>query len=108
MVCPVPQVSPELLVDQESLADQEDQGCQETKAKRVGMGSQDRLESKESQVIFSGIINFTIYSKMETIWSMLLEYYFSILSFVQFDFISIPGLPGYGGPGPAGLPGLPG
>lgn len=51
MVGPVAQVSLELLEDQESLADQEDQGCQETRVRQVGMGSQDLLESKESQVI---------------------------------------------------------
>ena len=49
-VGPVPQVSLELPVDQESLADQEDQGCQERRVRQVGTGSQDRLESKESQV----------------------------------------------------------
>lgn len=46
---PVPQVSLELPVDQESLADQERQGCQETRVRQVGMGSQVQLESKESQ-----------------------------------------------------------
>lgn len=50
MVGPVPQVSLGLPVDQESLADQDHQGCQETRVRRVGTGSQDRLESKESQV----------------------------------------------------------
>lgn len=48
-VGPVPQVSLELPVDQESLADQEDQGRQETRVRQVGTGSQDQLESKETQ-----------------------------------------------------------
>lgn len=47
---PAPQVSLELPVDQESLADQELQGCQEKRVRQVGTGSQDQLESKESQV----------------------------------------------------------
>ncbi len=50
MACLVPQVSLELLADQESPADQEHQGCQERRVRQVGTGSQDRLESKESQV----------------------------------------------------------
>lgn len=66
MVDPVLQVSVELLVDQESLADQEDQGSQETKVSQVGMGSQDRLESKETQVILFRIINYVEYAKLET------------------------------------------
>lgn len=49
-VDPVPQVSLELPVDQESPADQEDQGCLERRVREVGTVSQDRLESKESQV----------------------------------------------------------
>lgn len=49
-VGPVGQVSLELPVDQGNLADQEDQGCQETRVRQVGTGSQDRLESKETQV----------------------------------------------------------
>lgn len=46
---PVPQVSLEPQEDQESLADQVHQGCRERKVRPVGMGSLDRLESKESQ-----------------------------------------------------------
>lgn len=46
---PVAQVSLELPVGQESPVDQEDQGCLERRVRQVGMGSQDRLESKESQ-----------------------------------------------------------
>lgn len=46
----VPQVSAELLVDQESLADQEHQACQGRRVRRVGTESQARLESKESLV----------------------------------------------------------
>lgn len=49
-VGPVRQVSLELLVDQESLADREHQACQERRVRQVGTGSQDQLESKESQV----------------------------------------------------------
>lgn len=48
-VGPVLQVLLVHLVDQESLADQEDQGCQEIRVRQVGMGSQGQLESKESQ-----------------------------------------------------------
>lgn len=48
-VGPVAQVSLEVPVDQENLADQEDQGFQETRARQVGTASQDRLESKETQ-----------------------------------------------------------
>lgn len=44
MVGLVPQVSVELPADQESLADQEDQGCQERRVRPVGTGSQDQLE----------------------------------------------------------------
>lgn len=44
MVGLVPQVSMELPADQESLADQEDQGCQEKRVRLVGTGSQDHLE----------------------------------------------------------------
>lgn len=44
----VAQVSPDLLVDQESLADLEDRDCQVTRAKRVVMEFQDHQESKES------------------------------------------------------------
>lgn len=48
-VGPVPQVSLELRADQESLVDREDLDFQETRVRQVGMGSQDRLESKENQ-----------------------------------------------------------
>lgn len=48
----VPQVSLELLADQESLAVQEHQACQERRARQVGMGSQDQRESKEIQVSY--------------------------------------------------------
>lgn len=48
-VGPVPQVSLELLVDRESLAGQEHQVYQERRVSQVGTGSQDQLESKESQ-----------------------------------------------------------
>lgn len=46
----MPQVSAELLVDQESLADQEHRACQGRRVRRVGTESQARLESKESLV----------------------------------------------------------
>lgn len=50
MAGPVVQASMEVPVDQENLADQEDQGCQATRVRQVGTGSRDRLESKETQV----------------------------------------------------------
>lgn len=46
----VPQVSLEPLVDQESLADPDNQDCQVRRARRVVTEFQDQLESKESQV----------------------------------------------------------
>lgn len=46
---PVPQVSRELQVDQERLVDRGGLDYQERRVRQVGMGSQDRLESKESQ-----------------------------------------------------------
>lgn len=50
MVDLVPQVSAELLADQEKLADQEDQVCLERRVRQVATESLDQLESKESQV----------------------------------------------------------
>lgn len=56
MVDPVPQVSLELPVDQESLAGQEDQVYQERRVSQDGMGSQDQLESKESQAFLVMVV----------------------------------------------------
>lgn len=50
MVDLVPQVSMELQVDQENLADQEDQVCPGRRVRQVVTESLDHLESKESQV----------------------------------------------------------
>lgn len=44
-----PQVSMELQVDQENLADQEDQVCPGRRVRQVATESLDHLESKESQ-----------------------------------------------------------
>lgn len=50
MVDQVAQVSTEHQVDQENLADREDQVFPERRVRQVATGSLDQLESKESQV----------------------------------------------------------
>lgn len=103
MVDLVPQVSTELQVDQENLADREDQVCPGRRVRQVATESLDHLESKESQVCQHVLMMFLSF---RSIWNPAVNLIFQVCFILWTGFIS--GLPGYGGPGPSGLPGLPG